>query len=46
MFVKGMTKSDFWNALGETNEDVDDILDGIDEAPVSAFGDDFEDEGD
>lgn len=45
MFVKGMTRGDYERMLGESTEDMDDVLDGLDEAPVSAFGN-FEDEED
>lgn len=42
MFIKGMTKADYQRMLGESLEDTDDVLDGLDEAPVNLYGDEFE----
>lgn len=39
MFIKGMNKEDYRRMLGESSEDIDDIMDGLDEAPESLFGD-------
>lgn len=44
MYIKGMNRGDYERLYGETSEDVDDILDGLDEAPVNLYGDDFETE--
>jgi hypothetical protein len=43
MFIKGMTKADYQRMLGETNEDMEDALDGFEEAPESLYGN-FEDD--
>lgn len=43
MYIKGMNRGDYERLYGETSEDVDDILDGLDEAPVSLFENEFED---
>lgn len=45
MYIKGMTKEDYRRMLGESNEDIDDVLDGYEEAPESLFRS-FEDRDD
>lgn len=46
MFIKGMNRADYERLYGETNEDIEDILDGLDEAPINLYGDEFEDRED